>query len=331
MPLAPPSPAVAAPVHRQADEAAATNWRANLATLKETQPTLVTQLDGLPVRVTYLFGRDGSLTAQDAPGAWWAGCSVPTAAARAMLKTLGGSGTVACFLRPPSAAAVRIALDKLRANQAIVAIVPDVAAAWIMLHCENLATDLRQHRLWLAIGEDWEAHLAALLRENEGLPTPSQFVRLTDGSEEISEAMIQPAQRVISQVTLERAAVIARLLHTPSCNRSRACIIAPTHFRLWDDAGFALSQFASQLGWAHVDPDDPSRASPLAVARAAATSAAVIMPNSGRADLPNVVAIDTPWITWLTGPRVPSFAGAGPRDALLVADPDWRDAAIAQG
>jgi hypothetical protein len=55
------------------------------------------------------------------------------------------------------------------------------------------------------------------------------------------------------------------------------------------------------------------------------------MPNTGRADLPNFVAMDTAWVTWLTSPRVPAFAAAGPRDVLLVADRAWCPGVTAAG
>ena len=299
--------------------------------LAVTQPGLIDRLAPF-ADVTWCFGRDGALTAHDPAGAWWAGCSVPAAAAKAMLKSFGGSGSVACFLRPPSAAALRVALDRLRTSQAIVAIVPGASSAWVMLHCENCAADVRHHRLWLAIGDEWEQRLTTLLRDNEGLPIPSQFVRLSDGTEELAEAMITPAQRIFSDVTQRRAAAIGQLLEsdTPATSQ-RACVIAPSHFRLWDDAGHTLAQLAGQRGWTQIDPDDPACASPLAMARTASQCGAVVTPNTGRADLPNVVALSKPWITWLTGPRVPSFASAGPRDALIVADPAWRDAAISNG
>ena len=249
-----------------------------------------------------------------------------------MLKSFGGSGTVACFLRPPSASALRVALDRLRANQAIVTIVPDASSAWVMLHCENVADDLRGHRLWLAVGDEWERQLTTLLRDNQGLPIPSQFVRLSDGTEELAEAMITQAQRVFSDVTQRRASAIGQLLEVGVPVASQcACVVAPSHFRLWNDAGHTLAQFATDLSWTHLDPDDPTCASPLAMARAASQCGAIIMPNTGRADLPNVVALSEPWITWSTGPRVPAFVGAGPRDAVIVADPAWRDTAIANG
>jgi hypothetical protein len=321
MPLAMPSLAPAAPVAREADSLADSNWRTNLAALTQAQPALAARLEGRSVRATWVFGRDGALTARDETGQWWAGCSVPAAGAQAMLRSFTCSGTAACFLRPPTAAAVRAALDKLRRNQAIVAIAADLDAVRVMLHCERFAEDIRAHRLWFVAGDDWEAQLAALLRANDGLPTPSQFVRLTDGNEELAEAMIAPAQRAFSEIAQQRAAAIGALQTKPASSPHGLCIVAPTHFRLWDDAGHALASVAAHLGGSHLDPDDPACAAPLALARAAAGCSAVVMPNAGRADLPNVIAMTTPWISWLTAPRIPAFSAAGPRDVLLVADP----------
>src|SRR5688572_18816020 len=196
MPLASPSLATVAPVAREADLLAGANWRANVAALSVTQPGFVAQIERAAAEVAWLFARDGALTAADPAGGWWAGCSVPAAAAMVMLKSFACAGTVACFLRPPSAAALRVTLDKLRPSQAIIAIVPDIHTVWVMLHCEDFAADLRGHRLWLAVGDEWETQLSNLLCEREGLPIPSQFVRVSDGTEELAEAMIPPAQRV---------------------------------------------------------------------------------------------------------------------------------------
>ena len=85
-------------------------------------------------------------------------------------------------------APVMVIVEATSSMEVIVAIVPDVQNAWVMLHCENFAADVRGHRLWLVVGEEWETQLAALLREREGLPIPSQFVRVSDGTEELAEA-----------------------------------------------------------------------------------------------------------------------------------------------
>jgi hypothetical protein len=40
--------------------------------------------------------------------------------------------------------------------------------------------------------------------------------------------------------------------------------------------------------------------------------------------VPDLLPRDLPWATWVTTPRVPAYAAAGPNDRLVVADPAWR-------
>src|SRR5207244_7363999 len=49
--------------------------------------------------------------------------------------------------------------------------------------------------------------------------------------------------------------------------------------------------------------------------------------NVARVDRPNALPAAMPWLTWVTTPRVPRGEGAGPNDAVLLADPGWRQAA----
>jgi hypothetical protein len=60
------------------------------------------------------------------------------------------------------------------------------------------------------------------------------------------------------------------------------------------------------------------------LAVAAAACDALIAPNIGRADLPNVVPLKMPWVTWIVAPRIPAASAAGPNDGLLIADASWR-------
>jgi hypothetical protein len=300
--------------------------------LAEHQPHLA--VPNTPDDVTWTYARDGSLTARDGGGRWWSGCSVPAEAARAMLKSLDVRGTTACFLAPFHAAAIRVALGTLRPEQAIIAIVPDDAALAVILACDDFSGDLADQRLWFASGGQWTTQLDDLLTTHPGLPTPTQFVRLLDGIEEpAADALVSPAQQVFSDHAARRAARIARLRETSGgADREGGCVVAPSLFRLWDDAGAALARVAEELGWARFDPDVPATASPLALAERVAGAAALLTANTARADLPNVVSCDVAWITWVTNGRVPAFdAAAGPRDALLVTDPRWRDAAIGAG
>ena len=49
------------------------------------------------------------------------------------------------------------------------------------------------------------------------------------------------------------------------------------------------------------------------------------------ADLPVLLPADVPWLTWVTLPRVPRFTTAGPRNKLLLVDPNWRALAAEGG
>ena len=91
-----------------------------------------------PPAGSWIFARDGALTFMLANDRWWAGCSVPKQAARFMLKNMEVPGNVACFLAPTHAAQLRVALDKLESQQAIVAIVPDAQTLSVILHCDIL-------------------------------------------------------------------------------------------------------------------------------------------------------------------------------------------------
>jgi hypothetical protein len=80
-----------------------------------------------------------------------------------------------------------------------------------------------------------------------------------------------------------------------------------------------------------LDLDDPTTSSPLALALAARDSDAVVTPDIFRADLPGIVAPSTPWITWVTAPRVAPFDQSSPNDALLLADPSFKPLATKAG
>ena len=102
--------------------------------------------------VTWLPGRDGSLTCKMEDGHWLIGNSLPRRTAERMLRNLNISHAICSFLDVPHAAFLRTALDRLRQQQAIIAIVPDAARLLILLHCEDFSADIRSHRLWFATG-----------------------------------------------------------------------------------------------------------------------------------------------------------------------------------
>ncbi|HSU66353.1 MAG TPA: hypothetical protein VLJ39_05760 [Tepidisphaeraceae bacterium] len=318
-----------------ASERAAANREANERALQQSQPDLC--ILELPPDLEWVFARDGSLTALLGGSTWWAGCSLPKRAARFMLKDIDVAGVTACFLHPTHAAQLRVALGHLEARQAILAIQPDPKSLAVALHCEDFSQDIAAGRLWFVAGEDWPAALEALLARNPGLPTPSQFIRPILSEPEAADRLIEPAQAVFTEVGARRTAILreraAELLKIRPPT-GRVCVVAPTTFRLWDDAGRVLREIelaGSGFTVRPFDPDQPTCASPLALAEMASDCDAVIAPNLYRSSVPEMVSAGIPWISWVTSPRIPSADGSSKRDRLLLADKDWQAAAQQAG
>src|SRR4051812_36646301 len=145
-----PATASCPPLASAAARQANFNHQQNVGGLRETQPEL-TALRSNEV-VEWVFARDGSLTALDRNGKWHGGCSVPHRAAEELLGSLEISANVACFLAPAHAAQIAIALDRLKAHQAVIAVVPEMGDLNIALHCDDFAKDIAAHRLWFVAG-----------------------------------------------------------------------------------------------------------------------------------------------------------------------------------
>lgn len=325
------------PRHDGALRQAAANVAGNLAAIRDTQPELAERIGQFSATGDWTYARDGALSARADDGTWLGGCSVPRAAARAMLKKLDGNGTTACFLQPFHAAALRVALDQRNPEQAIVAVLPDDHTLLTMLHCEDFSFDIAHHRLWFIAGESWTEQLQSLFTRRPGLPTPTQFIRLRDGNEDAADALIEPARQVIQRQVDTRGRAIAELRGSRRSRRSaeldpqRTCFIAPSRFRLWDDAGHSLGLIAAEMKGRRFDSDDPASASPLALAQTIAQCDAVVGANAARADAAGIAPLEVPWITWLTTPRVPPFRSAGPHDRLILAEDAWCAIAEAAG
>jgi hypothetical protein len=313
---------------------AARHRAANVNALKAADPDFVPP----PVlNMTWLFARDGALTAMTEGDRWWAGCSVPLAAARFMLKTMDVRGTVGCFLHPAHAAQIRVALDRLHSRQAIVAIVPEPEAFAAMLYAQDFSRDIAAGRLWFAAGPEWQDELHALFERNPGLPTPIEFIRPILADSSAADVLIEPAQTVFAKVSSHRTNRV-QSLHSAwqpqDRHARRVCLLAGSEFRLWDDAGLVLAELGSGnsgIDVRRVDPDRPTSASPLALADAAAECDAVVAANCFRSDLPGITPAEQPWVTWVTTARIPPAADAGPNDRLLLADAAFRPIADRQG
>lgn len=320
--------------HRQATD----NWSVNVASLRVSQSELAGALPTTPGNLSFVYGRDGALTAMTGDGIWWHGCSLPRRAAKAILKMLDSSGRVSCFLSPPHAAQIRVALDTLRADQAIVVVSPNAQTLAVMLRCEDFSEDILAHRLFFASGSSWKDELTRIFESQPGLPTPEQFIRGAAADHSETDALIPIAQAVFAAQTARRVAQIETLRGSWSAQdrpSPRICLVAPSHFHLWGDGGHVLAEnFAgpdSRCEIIRFDNDDPTSAAPLALAETAHTCDAIVSVNISRADLPEILPPELPWITWLVNGHVPSGKIAGPRDALLVADARWRGEAIEKG
>lgn len=316
---------------------AAQNLSANLAALFKTQPELIQWVTGQTLHMEWVFGRDRTLTAIDEFGQWWTGCSLPTLAAEETLKKLQIKGAVGCFLAPPHAAHLRVTLDRLRPEQAIVAIVPEYRDLAVLLHCENLTEAIQSHRLWFAAGPAWEVGLRSLFDCNVGLATPAQFIRTPDADTQIVQSMITTAQQIFADVSSARSArlqALAAQRNATRTNQPRLCVVAPSRFRLWNDLGHTMTRIFetdARIETIPFDADDPLSSSPLALASALMQCNAILTANTARSDLPGLVPDSYPWLTWLTAGRIPSRALASSDDHLLAADSRLAQLALQSG
>jgi hypothetical protein len=318
-----------------AENRARQNLAANLAAMAKQQEGMSHAVE-LPQDGQWVFARDGALTIRDQER-WWTGCSVPRRAARCALRELDAGGALTCFPAPPHPAYVAEALALLRSNQAVLVILPEKELLQRFLACEDFSASVAANRLWFIAGEDWPRQVEDFLNANPGLPIPMSFIRAPATGAARFDPMVDPAQQAFSRVTAQRGAAIGELVASPRPNTSAWCLVAGSHFRLWDDAGLVLAQ--TICGAERSDPerpevvdiDNPLRAGPLAVAQAAAGCDSLIAADLGRADLPGIVRQETAWITWMTKERCPSAAGAGPRDRVLLADATLAPLARAAG
>jgi hypothetical protein len=326
----PPTPEAAA---EPALHLAACNLTANLRAIGQHQPWLSAQARSIAPNLTWLFGRDGALTGMLDGVRWWAGCSVPLAAARFMLASMDVRGTVGCFLDPLHASQLRVALDRLHQRQAVLAIVPEDQTLAVLLHAEDFSADIRAGRLWFSAGPEWESQLRGIFKDQPGLPTPVEFIRPITANPEAVSALIEPAQCVFADASARRGEEMKALCAGWQPARrpaSQLCLLCPSEFRLWDDAALALGEMdfsSAGISITKLDSDRPTSASPLALGSAAAACDAVLTANVFRSHLPGVIPQAMPWITWVTTPRIGAAADAGPNDRLLLADPSWQSIA----
>jgi hypothetical protein len=254
-----------------------------------------------------------------------------------MLKTLELRGTLACLLAPVHAAQVRRALELLGPEQGLIVLMPDEAALPLALHCDDFSDEVAKHRLFFAVGDGWKRALRELFKSHPGLPTPNLFLRPPTTADAVAQPLIEGAQEVFKEAIAmqgrRREEIAGRPVGGVSKGRDRVCVVAPSVFRLWGDAGEVLAETLG--GVAEVvrfDPDRPTTASQVAIAGVVRECDALVTANFGRSDLPApVVPADMPWVTWVTTPVVPSGQRAAAGDRLVVADGDVVEAALRVG
>lgn len=320
-----------------AAQAAARNFQANVDALDGRQPALAEVMRQTRVTLTWVFARDGFLTGQDATGQWWTWCSLPLRAAEAMLRNMRPRGTTVCFLLPGHAAQLRVALDRLTPRQALIALAADEHGLAVALHCCDFSAEIRAGRLLFAWGQDWPQRMLEVFADHPGLPVPQQFIKTPLINDEQITNLTTVAQQVFAEQG-RRAGERLQQLHktwAPAARQSnRVCVIAPSVFELWKDAGAVLADrlAADPSGdWVCYDPDQPASASGVGLAMAAADCRAVLTVNLSRAQIGAALPPGMPIVTWMTDPPVPAFEAQHPGDGLLLADSGWRGEARAAG
>ena len=307
------------------------NFTANIRALRSTQAPLfellATDFTLAVGELEFVFAKDGFLTALDAAGQWMAGCSIPKLASLSMLKNLHLPGPVGCYLSPTHAGQITAALEILTGQQGIVVIQPNAEDLAFMLCCCDFSEQIMGSRLFFVTGANWASMLIDLFNRCFGLSTPSQFIRTSFTDDEIVEALIPVAEAAFREINDARATKINQLKSTyrPSDARKKVLVVGSTHFRLWEDEGYILTQSlcADSATAIAVNPDNPADSSGYNLAVAGANCQAMVIANRFRHELPEVIADDLPVFSWITQGRIGPFDPRFKRDALIVADEKW--------
>jgi hypothetical protein len=296
-------------------------------------------LGNLHADLEWAFGRDGSLTGRTPDGRWWADCSVTLLAGRALLKTMDESPLGSCLLAPAHAGLLLAARERVGSASVLMVLHPNVPAVRIILGCHDFSAEIRQHRLWFAVGSDWQRQLRQMFDNYPGLATPHRFIRTKLLPAEAADTLIAAGQSVFSEVLENRAKMIADLHGSKTIASNQILLVVRSQFRLWDNGSDILqaelcdltnnpnAEKSGDFTIREFDTDDPLSTSPLALATAAYECGSVVAANICRADSNHLVPIEHSWITWLTRAMIPAFSTAGPADALILADNRWRSLA----
>jgi hypothetical protein len=323
-------------IESSAQRRARENIQRNRDALGQFQPELIERLSPPAEEIEWLFARDGYLTGKT-ESVWWSGCSVPLLTGRQLLKRLELTGSLGCFLSPSHAGQVRACFEKIQPAQAVVVVLPKVESLWVLLHCDDFSAEIAAGRLFFAAADEWGKMLAQIFEKYSGLALPQQFVRtaLLDDAE-MAELSAE-AQTIISRETDRRANTIAEIIERDSDRppTGSVLVLAASRLNLADLSNIALRKalVGSSVNSSFIpfDPENPLTSSPLSLAEAATNAGTLVAADLFRADLPGMVGPRTQWITWATRKRIAPASSALPGDRLILADPQWRKAAIDEG
>jgi hypothetical protein len=314
-----------------AEREAQQNYRRNHSALVKNQPEAAALLDRVELDLEWVYARDGSLSARHTDGRWWGDCSVPVLAGAAVLKSLDPQQTGSCLLAPSHAGLVRAARERCGLSPALFVVQPDAEIARVILSTHDFSDQIAAHRFWMLTGPEWADHLRTLLEKFPGLAVPTRFIRTQLTTDDEIAPLIKIAQDVFSPVLADRTRHLSKLQDepVPKVNPNQILLICGSQFRLWDDAPRVLREQLSagvetDFTLHDFDTDNALCGSPLALVQAARECGSVVSANLCRADCNHLISTQVPWITWVTVAAVPAFEAAGPRDALVLADPNWR-------
>ncbi len=314
---------------------AARNFQANQSALEAVWPrTILAIPESLP-ELEWLYARDGALSGRHIDGQWIGGVSVPARAAQKMFAKAAVVGSSAVLIAPTHAQQIRAVLERVAKQQVLIVIIPGEHIAGTILACEDFSLDIRAQRLWLACGPEWPEELNAILETQDGIAPASTMIRVPGLNADTVERVIKPCEAILSrnaQTHRSHLNSIHNKPRTPARPPRKICVVTGA-FRLWDDAPALLARAAARANVTAVilDSSIPTQNSALKFARTADGCDAIVTANVARADLPLVVPDCIPWITWLTGTRIPRCERSASSDRLIVADTNLQRAATESG
>jgi hypothetical protein len=332
MQLAANEPKIASAAQRRADQ----HFRGNCDALRQFQPELVESICSSGLEIEWVFSRDGYLSGR-IESAWWSGCSVPLLTGRQLLKKLELAGSLGCFLSPSHAGQLRACFEKVQPTQAMLAVLPKIDSLWVLLHCDDFSAEISAGRLFFAAGDDWAKMLGEVFERFSGLALPQQFIRTALLDDEEMGALSSEAQTNISLETDRRSRVMTELFERKPkpAAADRVVVLAASRLNLSDLSNIALRQAlvcnTNDRSYVSFDPEYPLTSSPLALAEIASEAATLVAADLFRSDLAGMVGPTTRWITWATRRRIVPASAALRGDRLILADAQWRKAALDEG